>query len=232
MGVERFRGESPINLENKCLCTLVVDVSGSMDRSMDELNTALKSFFWDIENDNNVPEMTKEKLEICVIAFDENVHFLRNPCLLERGEVPPTLVNRGSTTGSVKALEAAIQMTLDRKEFYKETGQSYYRPWIVFMTDGEPYPYNESDVSAIEARIKHEVAKNSYHILGLGVGRQISEKTLRRLTADEAMALEGTNFGKFFRWLSNSMSMIVSSEVGQKVDTTKGQSEWMRKWDK
>lgn len=230
MGVERFRGESPKNLENKCLCTLVVDISGSMSESMGELNAALKNFFRDIENDYNVPEMTKEKLEICVIAFDEDVQFLRNPSLLEPGEVPPILKTRGSTTGSVEALEAAIQMTLDRKEFYNETGQTYYRPWIVFMTDGEPYPFNESKISAIETKIRHEVDLKKYYILGLGVGKQISERTLKRLTAGEARALKGANFGDFFNWLSNSMSMIVSSIPGQKVDTTKGQSEWMKPW--
>ena len=95
---------------------------------------------------------------------------------------------------------------------------------------GEPYPFNESKISAIETRIKHEVDLKKYYILGLGVGKQISERTLKRLTAGEARALKGTNFGDFFNWLSNSMSMIVSSIPGQKVDTTKGQSEWMKPW--
>ena len=44
MGVERFRGESAPNAEMKCLCVLVIDVSGSMDtRLVDRcMNTIAK----------------------------------------------------------------------------------------------------------------------------------------------------------------------------------------------
>lgn len=231
MGVERFHGESAPNAEMKCLCTIVVDVSGSMEPCIDELNVALRTFFKDIEEGNGVPEATKEQLEVCVIAYDEDVQFKRNPCLLEAGEMPPKLTTRGSTTESVAALEAAIQMTEDRKEFYKETGQPYYRPWIVFMTDGEPYPFIESQISALEAKIKKDAQAKSYYILGLGVGDKISKATIKRLTAGNAMKLQGTKFGAFFKWLSNSMSIIVSSKPGQKVDISGGQSEWMKPFD-
>ena len=217
MGLERFHGESAPNAEMKCLCTIVVDVSGTMESCIDILNDSLRKFFKDIENGNGVPETTKEQLEICIIAFDQDVMFKRNPCLLEQGEMPPKLTTRGSTTESVAALEAAIQMTNDRKDFYKETGQPYYRPWIVFMTDGEPNPYNESKIAALETRIRQDAKNKCYYIQGLGVGSQISERTIKRLTAGNAQQLKGTNLGAFFKWLSNSMSIIVSSKPGQKV---------------
>ena len=231
MGLERFHGESAPNAEMKCLCTIVVDVSGTMESCIDILNDSLRNFFKDIENGNGVPETTKEQLEICIIAFDQDVMFKRNPCLLEQGEMPPKLTTRGSTTESVAALEAAIQMTNDRKDFYKETGQPYYRPWIVFMTDGEPNPYNESKIAALETRIRQDAKNKCYYIQGLGVGSQISERTIKRLTAGNAQQLKGTNFGAFFKWLSNSMSIIVSSKPGQKVDISGGQSEWMKPFD-
>ena len=41
MGLERFHGESAPNAEMKCLCTTVVDVSGTMDPCIGELNEAL-----------------------------------------------------------------------------------------------------------------------------------------------------------------------------------------------
>lgn len=231
MGIERFHGESAPNAELKCLCTIVVDVSGSMEPCIDELNNALKDFFRDIENGNGVPEMTKEQLEICVIAYDEDVMIKRNPCLLEPGERAPRLTTRGSTTESVAAMEEAIQMTLDRKEFYKETGQPYYRPWIVFLTDGEPYPYDENRIASLERRVLEDAQKKKYYVIGLGVGEKISERTLKRFTAGNAKSLKGTNFGSFFKWLSNSMSIITSSKPGQKVDISHGQSEWMKPFD-
>ena len=55
MGLERFHGESAPNAEMKCLCTIVVDVSGTMEPCIEELNEALRNFFKDIEYGNGVP---------------------------------------------------------------------------------------------------------------------------------------------------------------------------------
>ena len=122
MGVERFVGESAPNAEMKCLCVFVIDVSGSMEPCMNELNNALQKFFNDIEYaKDGLPESTKDQLEVCIYAFDEDVMLKRNPCLLKTGEVPAKLEQRGSVTESVAALKAAIQMVEDRKEFYKKS---------------------------------------------------------------------------------------------------------------
>ena len=99
------------------------------------------------------------------------------------------------------------------------------------MTDGEPNPYDEAKIADLEARIKQDAKNRSYYIQGLGVGSRISERTIKRLTAGNAQQLKGTNFGAFFKWLSNSMSIIVSSKPGQKVDISGGQSEWMKPFD-
>ena len=130
----QFQGESPRNLLEKCLCVLVMDVSGTMNPHMPVLNQALKEFFRDIETDNGLPEGTKDQLEICIEQFDYEHKFRRNPCLLNPGEVPPTLSTRQGTTESVDALNAAIKMVEDRKAFYKNTGQPYYRPCLTFAS--------------------------------------------------------------------------------------------------
>ena len=54
MGLERFHGESAPNAEMKCLCTIVVDVSGTMEPCIGELNEALRNFFKDIEYGNGL----------------------------------------------------------------------------------------------------------------------------------------------------------------------------------
>ena len=201
----QFQGESPRNLLEKCLCVLVMDVSGTMNPHMPVLNQALKEFFRDIETDNGLPEGTKDQLEICIEQFDYEHKFRRNPCLLN----------------------AAIKMVEDRKAFYKNTGQPYYRPWIIFVTDGEPNPFREDEIAAFEAKVKQDVANKKYMIMGLGVGDDITQKTLLRLTAGKAHKLRGTNFGSFFKWLSNSLGVVASSKPGQKVDLSPGASQWM-----
>lgn len=223
----QFQGESPRNLLEKCLCVLVMDVSGTMNPHMPVLNKALKDFFRDIETDNGLPEGTKDQLEICIEQFDYEYQFRRNPCLLNPGEVPPTLSTRQGTTESVDALNAAIKMVEDRKAFYKNTGQPYYRPWIIFVTDGEPYPFREEEIANFEAKVKKDVADKKYMIMGLGVGDDITQNTLLRLTAGKAHKLKGANFGSFFKWLSNSLGVVTSSKPGQKVDLSPGASQWM-----
>ena len=37
-----------------------------------------------------------------------------------------------------EAIDEAIELVEARKSWYKVTGQPYYRPWIINMTDGEP----------------------------------------------------------------------------------------------
>ncbi len=221
MGQERFAGESAQNFEQKCLCVLVMDVSGSMSGApINSLNVALRSFWDDILNDNDVAESLKDQLEIAVIQFDEEVKLLRNPGLLEVEESVPTLVERGSTTNTVGALREAIQLVEDRKAFYKSTGQPYHRPWIVLMTDGEPYPASESDISAISNTIHQDCQAKKYTIIGLGV-EGFNQAVLSKMTGS-VLPLEGTKFKEFFKWLSNSMSTISQSKSGDNVDISGG----------
>lgn len=236
MGAERFAGESAQNLEQKCLCLFVLDVSGSMKgEKLDALNDGIRRFFAEIQDPagsgSNVSESLIDQLEVGIIQYDEDVKVLRDPKLLEPDEVPPTLTTRGSVTESVMAIEEAIQLVQDRKAFYKSTGQDYYRPWIILMTDGEPYGKraSEADIAAIADRVeKDSVAGKSYMIIGIGVGKDANMKTLNRMTGNRAMPLEGTKFPEFFKWLSASMSKVSQSHEGEKIDISEGAASWMK----
>lgn len=224
----KFEGESAPNTENKCLCVFVVDVSGTMAKYLDEINNSMKKFFFDIERGRNgVPSSTIDQLEVAVLPFDEDVLFSRNPKLLEMGELPPLFTTRNSITRSVAALSEAVSMVESRKTFYKQTAQPYYRPWIIFITDGEPNPYDEIEISRFEQQVKQDSAQKKYNILGLGVGNAISEKTLSRLTAGNARALKGSNFGGFFDWLSASIGSIVLSNPNDNIKINTNDPRWV-----
>lgn len=220
---ERYIFDKPRNTKVKCLCVIVVDVSGSMEIHMPAVNDALQSFYSDIlDEKNGVTESTKKQLEVALIQFDQEYKTLREACLLKDGEVPPTLTTRGSTTESVKALEEALDIVESRKRFYERTGQRFYRPWIIFITDGEPYTEGKSqeeiqrEVDKLGARISTLVEKRHLYILGLSVqgeDERISEQTLKKLTANNYQELKDSNFKKFFSWLSRSVSTLVKSRV-------------------
>lgn len=234
MGAERFAGESAQNFEQKCLCVLALDVSGSMRGSkLDSLNRGIKDFFTQIQTGDGCDATTVDQLEVAIIQYDEEVRVLRDPKLLEEGELPPTLTERGSTTETVVAIEEAIKMVEDRKAFYKSTGQSYYRPWIILMTDGEPYGNRASkeDIEAISQRVATESKNKKYMMMGIGIGDDANMELLQKMTGGRAMKLDGLKFGEFFTWLSASLSTVASSKEGDKIDISKGASDWMKSFD-
>lgn len=233
MGAERFAGESAQNMEMKCLCVLVLDVSGSMrGEKLNALNDGVRDFFTQIQTGDGVAENLIDQLEIAIIQYDEAVKILRDPKLLEENETPPTLEERGSTTETVVAMEEAIKLVEDRKAFYKETGQKYYRPWIVLMTDGEPYGERatQADIDNISDRVKRESDAKKYMMMGIGVG-EANMQLLAKMCAGKALPLAGTKFGEFFQWLSNSLSVVSNSKEGEKVNIMDGATDWMKSFE-
>ena len=220
MAKNDFSAEAAENYEQKCLCVLVLDVSGSMSgEPIQELNKGLQDFYQEIDKDNT----TRQRLEVSLITFSHIVNTVQEPALVENFTMP-TLSASGSTA-MVTAVNHAIDKVAARKQWYKDTNQAYYRPWIILMTDGEPD--SDQDVAGLAQRIKQDVAAKKYAFLPIGVeGAKMS--ILKQIESGiPAMKLQGTNFSSFFKWLSASMGTVVSAEEGQQVDLSAGADDWM-----
>lgn len=227
---------APKNYQAKCLCVLLLDVSGSMRKPIaegsstqriDKLNEAISTFYDDVVNGKNgVSIQTKGMLEVAIVAFDQEPKLIRAPRILSRDDKAPILTERGSTTETVAALDYVINDVIaDRKKFYSDTGQKYYRPWIVLITDGNPTSSEES-IEAISKTIKRKVDEKKFTIIGVGVGDAVSMSKLKRLTANRALPLKEMRFAQFFSWLSNSMSNIAKSTEDDTIDLTEGMEFW------
>lgn len=220
MAKNDFSAEAAENYEQKCLCVLVLDVSGSMSgEPIQELNKGLQDFYQEIDKDNT----TRQRLEVSLITFSHIVNTVQEPALVENFTMP-TLSAYGSTA-MVTAVNHAIDKVAARKQWYKDTNQAYYRPWIILMTDGEPD--GDQDVAGLAQRIKQDVAEKKYAFLPIGVeGAKMS--ILKQIESGiPAMKLQGTKFSSFFKWLSASMGTVVSAEEGQQVDLSAGADDWM-----
>lgn len=226
MAKNDFSAEAAQNYEQKCLCVLVLDVSGSMKgKPIEELNKGLQEFYDEISNDVT----TSQRLEVSLITFSHVVKTIQEPALVENFTMPQ--LTAGGSTAMVNAVNAAIEKVAARKSWYKQTGQAYYRPWIILMTDGEPD--DDQDVGTLARRIKQDTQDKRYVFLPIGVeGANMS--ILQSIEGDyspkpkiPAMKLQGTKFSSFFKWLSASMGTIVTAEEGQKVDITNGADDWM-----
>lgn len=220
MAKNDFSAEAAENYEQKCLCVLVLDVSGSMSgEPIQELNKGLQDFYQEIDKENT----TRQRLEVSLITFSHIVNTVQEPALVENFTMP-TLSASGSTA-MVTAVNHAIDKVAARKQWYKDTNQAYYRPWIILMTDGEPD--SDQDVAGLAQRIKQDVAAKKYAFLPIGVeGAKMS--ILKQIESGiPAMKLQGTKFSSFFKWLSASMGTVVSAEEGQQVDLSAGADDWM-----
>ena len=199
---------------------MVLDVSGSMlGKPIIELNQGLSDFYEEIQADSTAAN----RLEISIITFGSSVKCLVEPSLVHNF-IMPKLVPTGSTK-MVDGVKEGIAKLEARKQWYKDTGQPYYRPWIILITDGEPDV--DQDIIGLSSEIKASVRDKKFNFFAIGV-KGANMETLQQISSEgmPAAKLDGLKFSAFFKWLSASMTTITSSTDGQMVDLP-SPADWM-----
>lgn len=203
-----FEGLSPDNYEQKCLCVLVVDVSGSMSgEPIRQLNLGLQDFRNEVLSDF----VASQRLEVSVVTFGSTVQCVQEPNLIGNFEMP-TLTTSGSTK-LVDGVKKAIQLVDERKNWYRNTGQNYFRPIVVLITDGEPD--SDQDIHGLATQVTNDVASKKYMFYSVGVVGYNHQKLNHICSTPPPLPLAGLKFAEFFRWLSNSIGIITKSTEGQ-----------------
>ena len=220
-----FNTESPPNFEEKSICCFVLDTSSSMqhDDAIGELNQGLQQFYQDITQD----EMLTNRLEVAVVTFDSEIEVVVPPSLVDNFTMP-TLSIKGNTR-LVDGARKAIEMVEDRKDWYKQTGQKYLRPWIVLITDGAPN--GDQDVKGLADEIQTGSETKKFVFLPIGV-KNADMSVLNQIAGSISgkqvgpMKIGGLRFKEFFKWVSASMHIIPSSQAGDSIDLP-NPNEWM-----
>lgn len=188
--------------EPRCLCVLVLDTSGSMkaNNAIVELNNSLQRFKKVIELDC----VARDRLEVCIITFDSAVKVVQQPDRITNFEMP-SLKAQGCSL-LVPALEKAQEIIKNRTNQYKSLGISHFRPWIIVITDGDPYP-NGQDIGGIASKIKIDVNNKKYLFVIIGIG-DIQDSVLTSLQTEQMPAfrtpISDIKFEEFFFFLSFS----------------------------
>ena len=211
------------NYEEKSLCCFVLDTSSSMAQSpdgypIDELNKGLQHFHSEIKTNS----ITTDRLEVAVVTFNSTVEVVQPPLLTTQFEMPH--LSTAGSTQLVTGVRKGIELIQEKKNWYKQTGQPYLRPWVILITDGAPD--SGQDVAGLSQEIEVGTKNKDYVFLPIGVEgakmkilNQIAGYT-KKPGGDwgkmEAMKLKGLNFFEFFKWVSASMSGIIGSDA----DTT------------
>ena len=207
-----FQGETPDNYEQKCLCMLVLDTSGSMaGYPIRQLNKGLQDFYKAVEEDMTAAN----RLEVSIITFSTAVQCIQEPSLIHNFDMPT--LSAGGTTKLVDALRLSMESIETRKTWYKDTGQPYYRPLLILITDGEPD--HDQDAKGVAQEIRAAIASKKFTFFGLGV-KGYNHKKLAAICPPSTppLPLAGHKFSEFFKWLSNSIGIITKSKEGENID--------------
>lgn len=203
---------SSSNSESRCLCTLVVDVSGSMNICINSLNKALSSFFNDLRyGRGGFREVSKEQIEIAILWFDSDAKVVRIPSLISDEENAPILKTRGLKTNTSLAIRKAISITENRKAKYKEVGLTYYRPWIILMTDGNPNPYDEDDIRRLIEEVHMGLSQHKFMFTAIGLGTKVDSSFLSEISDNHYTYINNSNISDLFEALSGSISNMSKS---------------------
>ena len=108
------------------------------------------------------------------------------------------------------------------------TGQPYFRPWIILMTDGEPDEFQ--DVAGLSARIKEDTASKRYQFIPIAVDGANMDIMNQIAGTIPPMKLREARFSEFFQWLSNSIGTVVNAHEGDTV-TLDDPSGWMQNFN-
>lgn len=201
----------------RCACMLVLDTSGSMEGApIEALNEGVRNFIASVQQD----EVARYSVEIGVITFGGHVR--------EQSPITPSheisgiaSLNSSGTTPMGQAVKLALQRLEERKQQYKQTGTSYYQPWLVIISDGAP---TDSGWEAAALQTTQLDQGKKLVVLPVGVGDGANMGILSCFSSRGAKQLDGLKFNAFFHWLSASMSRVSASTPGcdVKIPSTSG----------
>ena len=194
------------NPEPRCPCVLLLDTSGSMSGlPINHLNEGVQLFKQELLADS----LATKRVEVAMVTFgpariESDFHTVPN-------FFPNTLTASGDTPMGA-AISIGIDLVVKRKQEYKTHGVSYYKPWIILITDGGP-----TDVwQAAATKVKEGEAAKSFSFFAVGV-EGANMETLKQISVREPMKLKGLMFKEFFMWLSASMKMVSSKNPGSNI---------------
>ena len=194
------------NPEPRCACVLLLDNSGSMSgKPIAQLNAGLKQFRKELAGD----ALAAKRVEIAIITFGP-VKVVQDFVSAEAFQPGELVVDGGTPMG--EAILEALELVRLRKQQYQANGVAYYRPWVFLVTDGAP----TDDWRPAAKAVKEAERSKAVAFFPVGVEGADME-VLRQLSVRSPLKLKGLMFRELFQWLSNSLSGVSRSQVGERL---------------
>lgn len=196
------------NPEPRCPCVLLLDTSGSMlGKPILELNAGLTTF----QNALITDEVAMLRVELALITFGP-VKVTQE--FVSAGQFTPPSLRAGGDTPMGGAVQLALDKIEERKQIYRNSGLTYYRPWIFLLTDGQP---TDGPVWQNAAnRLKEAESKKRVAFFSVGV-EDANMTMLGQLSLRQPLHLQALKFRELFTWLSTSLTSVSHSMPTQEV---------------
>ena len=193
--------------------TLVLDVSASMTATTANgktaiglLNEGVNEMIAGLSNDRRLAEI----VDLSIITFGDPGRAEVYQDFAPVGQVASVnlIANHGSTYAS-EAINMAIENTKERMRKYRG---GWWKPWIVFITDGALH----DNVSQVAAKAREREREGKLRTYCLGVGDAYNPSQLKEIS-DRVYALQGYKLKEFLDWVGRSLAVVSNSATGTDV---------------
>lgn len=199
------------NPESRLACVVIVDVSNSMSgQPIREVNAGIRRLNEEIAKD----ELTLSRAEVCIIAYNSTWSVIQQ--FGEELDYDETELTASGGTRMAAPIMGALDLIEERKAQYRSHGIPYYRPIMMLLTDGYPEHDSPDELARASSRIKEMQSGNHLTFFAIGTAQADMDR-LNSLSNTQARKLEGTKFVELFTWLSNSITAISQSTMGERV---------------
>lgn len=207
------------NPNQRTLCALVLDASGSMNTAsgaggsrLDQLNKGIATLITELKED----PVASDRVVLAMILVGGPTGGAK--LLLDWTDVrelDPFPIKADGTTPLGEGVLLALDLIEQGKRQLKADGIGYLRPWLMVITDGEPTDDSNTWSQAITASRAAE-SSNKCVMFPIAVdGANLSK--LGELTASQIKQMSSVRFNELFQWLSASLSAVSSSAPGATV---------------
>ncbi|MEZ4869214.1 MAG: VWA domain-containing protein [Caldilineaceae bacterium] len=190
------------NPEPRCPCVLLLDTSGSMTGvPIQQLNQGLVAF----QNALAEDELALLRVELAIVTFGP-VQLAQD--FIGASQFNPPQLRAGGDTPMGGAIQLALDKVEERKQIYRNSGLSYYRPWLFLITDGQPTDGSIWQNAA--ARLQQAESQKKVAFFSVGV-EGANMEILSQLALRQPLHLQALKFRELFTWLSTSLTSVSHS---------------------
>lgn len=193
-----------------CLC---LDISSSMSgEPIKALNEGVETFISTLSE----IDIAKYAVEIAVVSFNCEVEVVLDFDAVENHLVPEFSASGLTSMGT--AVEKSLDMLNERKEHYKQNGETFKQPWLVLLTDG----YSTDETNIAVNRCKQLISDKKLVVMPMGIGDSYDQELLKTFS-NRGFSInikDSSSIKEAFAFLSQSAESASQSAPGSSIDLT------------